>query len=384
MEQLFCQRSRNKTRLAIFASLVVLASAAEAEESSAEIQREKMAEEGDQKAQQDASLTTSQRNALETELKKVQERARLAEKNADLTKRKVSALEAALAEKDDQLETELKKAQERAQLAEKIVDLTERKLSAVEAALREKDDQLETELKKAQTAPIAVEADPASKNEPFTPDQQSVKLARFNESGSAVPLPIPFVAASMESTPPGVQADKGIRTSMEEQSSNQLVLEYSQASASEFVARQQLFFEHRVKAESSTGQITSGQATSFEQGRTVILSYENSLPWTETPDSTQAPVPANVSEMNRPNAQANTSPEPSIQRQDFARGILPKIHNIRHRSAARLRFTDVKTQLIALWRQSMTRSQKSHGRIVFSNSNKGAKKKAEYTVKTNH
>src|SRR5215469_2089124 len=32
MEQLFCQRSRNKTRLAIFASLVVLATAAEAEE----------------------------------------------------------------------------------------------------------------------------------------------------------------------------------------------------------------------------------------------------------------------------------------------------------------------------------------------------------------
>ena len=345
MEQLFCQRSRNKTRLAIFVSLVVLATAAEAEESSAEILREKMAEEGDQKAQQDASLTTSQRNALETELKKMQERARLAEQNADLTKRKVSALEAALAEKDDQLETELKKAQ---------------------------------------TAPIAFEADPASKNEPFTPDQQSVKLARFNESGSAVPLPIPFVAASIESTPAGVQADKGIRTSVEEQSSNQLVLEYSQASASEYVARQQLFFEHRVKAESSTGQITSGLATSFEQGRTVILSYENSLPRTETPDSTQAPVPANVSEMNRPNPQANTSPEPSIQHQDFARAILPKIHNIRHRSAARLRFTDVKTQLIALWRQSMTRSQKSRGRTVFTNSNKGAKKKAEYTVETNH
>src|SRR5215469_3974368 len=143
MEQLFCQRSRNKTRLAIFASLVVLATAAEAEESSAEIQREKMTEEGDQKARQDASLSTSQRNALETELKKVQEGMRLAEKNADLTKKKVSALEAALAEKDDQLETELKKAQE---------------------------------------APIAVEADPASKNEPFAPDQQPVKLDRINES----------------------------------------------------------------------------------------------------------------------------------------------------------------------------------------------------------
>ena len=106
--QLFCQRIWNKSRLALFAGLVVLATVAEAEESNTEIQREKVAAEEDLQAQQNASLPTAQRSTLETQLKNAQERAQLAEKMADLAKSQQSALE-----------SELKKALERAQLAEK-------------------------------------------------------------------------------------------------------------------------------------------------------------------------------------------------------------------------------------------------------------------------
>src|SRR5258707_15650024 len=99
MQELFCQRIRNSTGLAIFAGLAVLATVAGAERSYTEIQREKAAEEDDQQAQQNVSLATSQGSALEIELKKTQERAQLAEKTADLTARKLSAAETALAEK---------------------------------------------------------------------------------------------------------------------------------------------------------------------------------------------------------------------------------------------------------------------------------------------
>ena len=63
----------------------MLQNVAEAEESNTEIQREKVAAEEDQQAQQNASLPTAQRSTMETELKKALERAQLAEKNADLT-----------------------------------------------------------------------------------------------------------------------------------------------------------------------------------------------------------------------------------------------------------------------------------------------------------
>jgi hypothetical protein len=312
MQELFCQRIRNSTGLAIFAGLAVLATVAGAERSYAEIQREKAAEEDDQQAQQNVSLATSQGSALETELKKTQERAQLAEKNADLTARKLSAAETALAEKDEQQEAELKRAEERAQLAEKNADLAASQRSVLEAELKKAQDKaqlaeknadlaasrcsaLETELKKAQdkaqlaeknadlaanqpksgqtqppdtgpkveplaltqpldssaqsagaTAPIAVEASPTPKIEPVTRDQQPVKLARINQSQSAVPLPTPSVAASTQSTPPEAQTDRNVQTSVEGASLKEFVLEYIRKAANDDVATQERFFEHKV------------------------------------------------------------------------------------------------------------------------------------------
>ena len=123
--RLFCQRIWNKSGLALFAGSIVLATVTETEESNTEIQPEKVAAEEDLQAQQNASLPTAQQSALETELKKAQESAQLAEKMADLAEKKLGDLEAAVAEKDDQLQAELKQAQERVQLAEKNSDLSD-------------------------------------------------------------------------------------------------------------------------------------------------------------------------------------------------------------------------------------------------------------------
>jgi hypothetical protein len=105
MQQLFCQRIRNSTGLAIFAGLAVLTTVAVGQQPNGEIQREKMPEraEEDDQTQKNADFTGSERSALETELKKAQEKAQLAQKMADLAGSQRSALE-----------TELKNAEDRA------------------------------------------------------------------------------------------------------------------------------------------------------------------------------------------------------------------------------------------------------------------------------
>jgi hypothetical protein len=366
--RLFCQRIWNKSGLALFAGSIVLATVTETEESNMEIQPEKVAAEEDLQAQQNASLPTAQRSALETELKKAQERAQLAEKMADLAEKKLGDLEAAVAEKEDQLQAELKQAQERARLAQKNSDLSDPNTGPKAEALaliQTSDSSVQSAETTARPGPasnrapapiefgneenkgigfakatlIAVETNPAPKNDPLTPDQQPVRLVRINQSRSPVPLPTPSAAASMQSTPPEAQTDRGIRTSREVQSLKELILEY-----------------HRL---------------------TMISPQENSFPQMGTPDSTQIPVPALASEINRPNAQATASPESSAHRHDFARVIPPKILNIRHRSFVRSRFLDTKMRLIALWHQSLARSLRARSRTVLSNSNKGANKKAD-------
>src|SRR5260370_1011625 len=98
MQQLFCQRIRNSTGLAIFAGLAVLATVAVGQQPNGEIQREKMPErtEEDDQTQKNADFTGSQRTALETELKKAQEKVQLAKKIADLVAGKFNAEESRL------------------------------------------------------------------------------------------------------------------------------------------------------------------------------------------------------------------------------------------------------------------------------------------------
>src|SRR5271166_4143308 len=313
MQQLFCQRIRNSTGLAIFAGLAVLATVAVGQQPNGEIQREKMPErtEEDDQTQKNADFTGSQRSALETELKNAEDRAQLAEKMADLAASQRSALEtelkkaeelaasqrsaletelknaedrAQLAEKNADLatsqrtglEAELKKAQEKAQLAQKIADLVAGQFHAEESRLpngeppqksanlsanQPKSGQTQPPDSSAQsaettasvpaaaeenkgigsaeaTAPIAVEASPTPKNEPVTREQQPVR--------SAVPLPTPSVAASIQSAPPEAQTNRSVQTSVEEPSLKEFVLEYIRTAASDDVATQERFFDHNV------------------------------------------------------------------------------------------------------------------------------------------
>jgi hypothetical protein len=139
-----------------------------------------------------------------------------------------------------------------------------------------------------------------------------------------------------------------------------------------------------LNGKSSTGETTSEQATSIDHALAMISPpHETLSPWMETPDSTQTPVPALPSEIDRPNAQANASPGSSTHRQDSVRVIRPKIHNVRYRSSVRVRFVDVKMRLIALWHQSLARSEASRSWTAFSKPNKGERKKIGYTVETN-
>jgi hypothetical protein len=110
--------------------------------------------------------------------------------------------------------------------------------------------------------------------------------------------------------------------------------------------------------EKRTGEIPAGQATpSIDGGLTPKI--------------------------NQPDVQANATSWSPSQRPDSAHAAHTKIHNVRLRSSMQPRHTDVKTRLIALWHQSL-RSEKSRSGTLYSNSNKGARKKAGHSAKARH
>lgn len=100
-----------------------------------------------------------------------------------------------------------------------------------------------------------------------------------------------------------------------------------------------------LNAESASIIMTAGQTASSAR--------KNSFPQTESSESSQTPDSAQTSETNQFDTEANASPMSSLNR-PRAR---PKIHNLRHRLPGRLKLIDVKARLIALWHQSLARSQ---------------------------
>jgi hypothetical protein len=134
----------------------------------------------------------------------------------------------------------------------------------------------------------------------------------------------------------------------------------------------------------STGETTSGQATRIDHGFIVIGPQENSSPRMKTAASGQTPVNAVTPEINHSDVQANASSSSPAHWQDPAREIRPKIHVLRSRSSVRARFVDAKMRLIALWHQSRVQTERSRSWALFSNSNKGERKKVSYTAETNH
>jgi hypothetical protein len=126
--------------------------------------------------------------------------------------------------------------------------------------------------------------------------------------------------------------------------------------------------------------MTSGQASSVEHAFTEISPKEIPSSQMEAAALTPTPVLAFTPEINRHDVQANTSSWSPVP----ARVIRPKIRNVRDRSSVVLRSVDVKMRLIALWHQSLARSEKSRSWTAFSNFNREVRKKAAYTAETNH
>jgi hypothetical protein len=113
-----------------------------------------------------------------------------------------------------------------------------------------------------------------------------------------------------------------------------------------------------LNGKSSTGKMTWKQATSANRSFTEICPQENPSPRMETAASTQTRVLAFTPEINRHVVQANAGSWTAAHRQDSGRvtGLNPP--RARSRSFVRLRFVDVKMRLIALWHQSLARSEK--------------------------
>jgi hypothetical protein len=94
--------------------------------------------------------------------------------------------------------------------------------------------------------------------------------------------------------------------------------------------------------------------------------------------------PGFAPEINRPDVQANVSSSSPAHGPDSAQVIRPKIPKVRYRTFERHRILDVKMRLIALWHQSLARSEKFPTWTGFSNSKKGDSKKVSYAAGTNH
>jgi hypothetical protein len=112
------------------------------------------------------------------------------------------------------------------------------------------------------------------------------------------------------------------------------------------------------------------------QARGEPLLNANSASLTEA--STPAPVLAFAPGISHINAVA------TADSRDSARVIQPKIRNAGNRSSVVRRTVDVKMRLLALWHQSLARSENSRTWTAYSNLSKGVKKKAAYTAETNH
>jgi hypothetical protein len=115
-----------------------------------------------------------------------------------------------------------------------------------------------------------------------------------------------------------------------------------------------------------TVQIRSGQSTSVDHGFTVLSPQGIPSPPMEAAASASTPVVASKPEINQTQAQADASSCFPAHRQDSTRVIRLKKPNVRYRSSAGLTSAEVKMRLIALWHQSLARSEKSRTWTGFS------------------
>jgi hypothetical protein len=135
---------------------------------------------------------------------------------------------------------------------------------------------------------------------------------------------------------------------------------------------------------SFTGKVTSGQASSADRAIAGIPVEKNFSSQMESGASASNPVLAFPPEIRSEDARSDVGSSTSGNRQDSGRVIGSKVPRARSRSSLQPRFVDVKMRLIALWHQSLARSERSRGWILFANSSRGKRKKVSYAVETNH
>jgi hypothetical protein len=125
---------------------------------------------------------------------------------------------------------------------------------------------------------------------------------------------------------------------------------------------------------SSSGEIALGQARTVDQAPPKISSQENPSSQIEAATSTPTPVVAFTPEINHHDLQTNASYW--VPAHSLPRG--------RSRSSVRTRFVDVKMRLIALWHQSLMRSERTRSWALSSNLKKANRKTVSYTTQTSH
>ena len=125
---------------------------------------------------------------------------------------------------------------------------------------------------------------------------------------------------------------------------------------------------------SSTDEIPPGQATTLNQASPNNSSRENPSSQMETAASTPTPVVAFTPKIDHHDVQTNASSW--VPAHSLPRG--------RSRSSVRSRFVDVKMRLIALWHQSLMRSESTRSWTLSSNLKKGNRKTVSYTAQTSH
>jgi hypothetical protein len=110
-----------------------------------------------------------------------------------------------------------------------------------------------------------------------------------------------------------------------------------------------------LNPESSMAEINSEHGNSVDNPFAAFPLQENRPPVIEAPESTKTTVPTPAPDINQSNADSWSS----VHRKDFASVTRSNLHNIRRRSSLRFRYAGVKMRLLALWHESLARSQQT-------------------------
>ena len=130
--------------------------------------------------------------------------------------------------------------------------------------------------------------------------------------------------------------------------------------------------------------VSQTEAAASTPPAVLAFTPENSFSQTPSAASTPTPVLGFAPKLNQTKAQPDASSWSPVARQDSAREKRMKMGSLRYRPSISRRSVNVKARLIALWHQSLARSERARTWTAYSNLKRGVRKKAAYTAETNH